>query len=161
MKWLGYGRRTVDSPLAVIIAAGSYSPITVRIWPMVCIPRIRLFLIFIKYIPPNSEMKIIGSNINGWCASAARRRRWWTAESAPLWFRSYEPPWNQMDLWGCPLKGRSVKVKVLKNKLAGTAPCCPQRGGIIASDFPGKKWDYWLLMGEYWLLWMKYEPNMF
>ena len=32
-------------------------------------------------------------------------------------------------------------MKESKYKLAGAALRCPQREGIIAPDFPGKKWD--------------------
>ena len=35
--------------------------------------------------------------------------------------------------------------------------CCPWDGRIIAPPAGGKKWDNWLLIGRYWLLWIKYE----
>ena len=47
----------MDSPLVSILFAVNYSPMTARISPMVCIPRIRFFfIVIISYLPKMSVL---------------------------------------------------------------------------------------------------------
>ncbi len=53
---LGIGLRTVERPFIMqMVFASDHSPMTARIWPMVCIPRIRFFFIDIS-LPPKSNV---------------------------------------------------------------------------------------------------------
>ena len=55
-------------------------------------------------------------------------------------------------------------LKVYISILAALSFVCCTRDGRIITLYPkGKKWDNWLLIGRYWLLWIKYEsfPHQF
>ena len=104
----------------------AYSPMTARIWPMVCMERIRFFFMFIIIYTSKIELgkvywKLSVDMLQQRAVSGHGLLDLFFCGVSHLW----EPP-NMMKVFGI--------------QLAGAALRCPQRGGIIAPAEAGKKW---------------------